>query len=264
MSAEVSNAAVADILERHGRLLEVAGESPFRTRAFTRAAESLRLYSERVADVAAQGRLREIPGIGEGISAAIMQILDTGSFDAHLQLTDRVPESLIELTAIPGVGAKTALRVYSDLGVDSLAALEEALVSGRVRAAKGLGPRAEASMQAGIETLQRRSGRTPLGVALPAARAFIAAFSTLRSNDRLSLAGSARRWDVTVGDLDFVVGSTDFAATAAAIGSLAIVSDVESTGERSMRLSLASGISADVFLASPDAWGTALVQATGS
>ena len=264
MTAGISNSAVADLLERHGRLLEIAGESPFRTRAFTRAAESLRLYPQRVTEVAAEGRLREIPGIGEGIAAAIMQILDTGSFDAHLQLTDRIPESLIELTAIPGVGAKTALRVYSDLGVDSLAALEEALVSGRVRAAKGLGPRAEASMQAGIETLQRRSGRTPLGVALPAARAFIAAFSALRSNDRLSLAGSARRWDVTVGDLDFVVGSTDFAATAAAIGSLAIVSDVESTGERSMRLSLASGISADVFLSSLDAWGTTLVLATGS
>src|SRR5215218_9844891 len=118
----VSNSAIADVLERHGRLLEIAGESAFRTRAFTRAAESLRLYPRRVTDVAAEGRLREIPGVGEGISAAIMQILETGSFEAHVQLTDRIPESLIELTAIPGVGAKTALRVYSDLGVDSLAA----------------------------------------------------------------------------------------------------------------------------------------------
>ena len=122
---------------------------------FTRAADSLRLYPERVADVAAEGRLREIPGIGEGISAAIMQILETGSFDAHRHLTDRIPETLAELTAIPGVGAKTALRLYSELGVDSLAALEAALVSGRVRAAKGLGARAEAAMMAGIEAVQQ-------------------------------------------------------------------------------------------------------------
>src|SRR5829696_58829 len=116
MTAGISNSAVADLLERHGRLLQVAGQSPFRTRAFTRAAESLRLFPERVADVAAEGRLRDIPGIGEGISAAISQILETGSFDAHRQLTDRLPETLVELTAIPGIGAKTALRLNSELG----------------------------------------------------------------------------------------------------------------------------------------------------
>ena len=139
MTVGISNSAVADLLERHGRLLEIAGESPFRTRAFTRAAESIRLYPERVAEVAAEGRLREIPGIGEGISAAIIQILETGSFDAHSQLTDRIPESLVELMAIPGVGAKTALRLYSDLGVDSLAALEAALVSGSSAGGQGTG-----------------------------------------------------------------------------------------------------------------------------
>jgi DNA polymerase (family 10) len=264
MTAGVSNSAIADILERHGRLLEIAGESPFRTRAFTRAAESLRLYPRRVSELAAEGRLREIPGIGEGISAAVMQILETGSFDAHVQLTERIPETLVELMGIPGVGAKTAMRVYSDLGVDSLAALEAALVSGRVRAAKGLGPRAEAAMTAGIESVQRRSGRTPLGVALPAARAFLAAYSALRPADSLSLAGSARRWEVTVGDLDFVIGSTDFKASAAAVASLAMVSDTEWIDEGSMRVSLAAGRSADVYLSDPGSWGTSLLRATGN
>jgi DNA polymerase (family X) len=264
MTAGVSNSVIADILERHGRLLEIAGESPFRTRAFTRAAESLRLYPRRVAEVAAEGRLREIPGIGEGISAAVMQILETGSFDAHVQLTKRIPESLVELMAIPGVGAKTALRVYSDLGVDSMATLEAALVSGRVRAAKGLGARAEAAMMAGIEAVQRRSGRTPLGIALPAARAFLAAYSELRPLDSVSVAGSARRWEVTVGDLDFSIGSTDFEASGAAVASLAMVSDAEWIDERSMGLSLASGLSADVYLSHPESWGTSLVRATGN
>jgi DNA polymerase (family 10) len=264
MTVGMSNAAVADVLERHGRLLEVAGESPFRTRAFTRAAESLRLYPERVAEVAAAGRLREIPGIGEGISAAITQILETGSFDAHKELTDRFPEALVELTAIPGVGAKTAMRLYSDLGVDSLAALEAALVSGQVRSAKGLGARSEAAMLAGIEAVQRRSGRTPIGTALTAARAFLAAYSALRPQDTVSLAGSARRWDVTVGDLDFVVGSPDFAATGAAISSLAMVTEVEWPSEQSMRIGLANGQAADIYLSTPAAWGTSLLRATGN
>ena len=263
-AGSVSNSAVADLLDRHGRLLEIAGESPFRTRAFTRAAESLRLYPERVAEVAKEGRLRDIPGIGEGIAAAVMQILETGSFAAHDHLAERIPESLIEITAIPGVGAKTALRVYSELGVDSLAALEAAVVSGRVRAAKGLGARAEAAMMAGIEALQRRSGRTPIGTALPAARAFIAAFTAVRPVDSLTLAGSARRWDVTVGDLDFVVGSTDFRATAAAISSLAMVTDARWSNGQSMRLALASGHDADVYMSRPEGRGTALLRATGN
>jgi DNA polymerase (family 10) len=251
-------------LERHGRLLEVAGESPFRTRAFTRAADSLRLYPERVAEVAAEGRLREIPGVGEGISAAIVQILETGSFEAHRQLTSRIPETLAELTAIPGIGAKTALRLHSELGVDSLAALQAALVSGRLRSAKGLGARAEAAMSAGIEAVQRRSGRAPLGVALPAARAFVAALSALRPEDAVSLAGSARRWDVTVGDLDFVVGSTDFRSTGAAISSLAMVTDVDWIDDKSIRVALARGQAADIYLSRPAAWGTTLLRATGN
>jgi DNA polymerase (family 10) len=264
MTAGASNSSIADILERHGRLLAIAGESPFRTRAFTRAAESLRLYPERVSELAAEGRLREIPAVGEGISAAITQILEKGSFDAHLQLTERIPESLIELVAIPGVGAKTALRVYSELGVDSLAALEAALVSGRVRSAKGLGARAEAAMMAGIESVQRRSGRAPIGIALPAARAFIGAYSAVRPQDLLSLAGSARRWEITVGDLDFVIGSTDFEASGATVISLAMVTDVDWLDDRSMRVSLASGLSADIYLTRPESWGTALLRATGN
>jgi DNA polymerase (family X) len=264
MTVGTSNSAVADVLERHGRLLEIAGESPFRTRAFTRAAESLRLYPERVAEVAAEGRLRDIPGIGEGISAAIIQILETGSFDAHRLLTDRIPESLAELILIPGIGAKTALRLHSELGVDSLAALEAALVSGRVRAAKGLGARAEVAMLAGIEAVQRRSGRAPLGGALPAARAFMAAFSALRPDDDVGLAGSARRWEVTVGDLDFVVGSANFRASGAAISSLAMVTEAQWPSEQSMQLVLASGHKADVYLTPPAAWGSTLLRATGN
>jgi len=264
MTVGTSNSAVADVLARHGRLLEIAGESPFRARAFTRAADSLRLYPERVAVVAAEGRLREIPGIGEGIASAIVQILQTGSFEAHLHLAARIPETLAELTAIPGIESKTALRLHSELGVDSLAALEAALVSGQVRAARGLGARAEAAMLAGIETVQRRSGRMRLCSALPAARAFMAALSALRPNDAVVLAGSARRWEVTVGDLDFVVGSTDIRATGAAISSLAMVTEFEWPSQQSMRVVLVSGQQADVYLSPPAALGTALVRATGN
>ena len=264
MTVTQSNSAVAEILERHGRLLEIAGESPFRTRAFTRAAESLRMFPDRVATVAAEGRLREIPGIGEGISTAIEQILAGGNFDAHRELTSRLPESLVELTALPGVGAKTALRLHMALGVDNLSSLEAALVSGKVRDAKGLGPRAEATIRSGIEALRRRTGRTPLGTAIPLAGALTDAFRRVRPDDRIGLAGSARRWDVSVDDLDFVVASMDVSASMNAISSLSMVSEAERTEENALRLRLAGGIMADMYLTHPDAWGSTLVRATGN
>ena len=205
-------------------------------------------------EVAAEGRLRDIPGIGEGISAAIMQILETGSFDAHAQLTERIPESLIELMVIPGVGAKTALRLHSELGVDSLAALEAALVSGRVRAAKGLGARAEAAMLAGIEAVQafrthaawrRFAGRESVhcGVLGPATKRF-----------------DQPRWQcATVGGdsrrLGFCCRVDRFSASRAIVDSLAMVADVEWIDESSMRLSLASGQAAEIYLSHPDPGG---------
>jgi DNA polymerase (family X) len=99
---------------------------------------------------------------------------------------------------------------------------------------------------------------------LSAARAFVAALSALRPDDAVSLAGSARRWDVTVGDLDFVVCSTDFRSTGAAISSLAMVTDVDWTDDQSMRVALASGQAADIYLSQPAAWGTTLLRATGN
>ncbi len=264
MTATPSNATVAGILERHGRLLEIAGESPFRTRAFTRAAESLRMYPDRVATVAAEGRLREIPGIGEGIASAIEQILVGGTFDAHRELTSQLPESLVELTALPGVGAKTALRLHVALGVDNLSSLEAALISGKIRETKGLGARAEATIRSGIEALQRRTGRTPIGVAIPLAGALIDAYRRVRPQDTMSLAGSARRWDVTVDDLDFVISSTDLLAAIDAICLLPMVSEADRTNENALRLSLSGGLMADVYLTDPDAWGSTLVRATGN
>jgi DNA polymerase (family 10) len=264
MTDHHSNSAISDLLDRHGRLLEVAGESPFRRRAYTRAAEAIRVYPEPVAVLAADGRLRDIEGVGEGIAAAIDQILRTGHFAAHDELTAQLPESLIDLMAIPGVGAKTVQRLFTSLGVDSIPALEAALAAGRISAAKGLGVRAEATIRSGLESLQRRTGRTPLGIALPLARAFISAYSLLRPRDKISLAGSARRWQVTIGDLDFVVATNEFESALATLGALPMVSAPQRASESTLHLSLAGGIEADVFLTEADAWGSTLVRATGS
>jgi DNA polymerase (family 10) len=244
-------------------LLEVAGESPFRARAFVRAAEAIQVIPERVIDLANDGRLHDVPGVGAGIATAIEQILATGRFDSHEELVRRYPESLIELTTIPGVGAKTAVKLHSTLGVESLAALEAALVSGAIADTKGLGPRLASTIEAGLTSLQQRTGRTPLGTALPIANALILAYATARPEDSISLAGSARRWSVTVGDLDFVVGTVDIAAAMAAISSLAMVNSATTETATMVSLRLVHDFTADVFFCEQSEYGTTLIRATG-
>jgi DNA polymerase (family 10) len=264
MNGSISNVAIAGLLERHGSLLEVAGESPFRSRAYARAAESIGVLRENVATLAQEGRLRDVPGIGAGIAAIIEEILATGTFEAHTELSAQFPESLIEVLTIPGIGAKTAQKLHRELGVDSVASLEAALVSGQIAETKGLGKRLETTVRAGLESLQLRTGRNPLGAALPIARAFMAAQTEMRPGDTISLAGSARRWDVTVGDLDFVIATTDPSASMAGVSALPMVAAVASVSEHALRLELAGGLAADVYFTNPDAWGSTLVRATGN
>ena len=264
MTGTVSNGTIADLLDRHGALLEITGESPFKTRAYARAAESIRILPESVAVVAQEGRLRDVPGVGAGIAGAIEEILATGAFSAHAALTEQFPESLTSLIAIPGIGAKTALRLHRELGVDSLSALEAALVAGRIGETKGLGAKLESVVRSGLESLQLRTGRTPLGVALPIARAVVAAYERARPWDRISLAGSARRWDITVGDLDFVVATVDVQAAMTAASALPMIMSSERTAQNALRLELAGGLAADTFFTTTGEWGTALIRATGS
>jgi DNA polymerase (family 10) len=261
---EPSNAEIAELLDRHANLLEVAGESAFRSRAYRRAAEAVRFHPEPVAWLAKRDRLRTISGVGEGIAASIEQILAIGHFADHDELAARVPESLVELLAIPGIGAKTALRLNHELGVTSLQDLEIALNAGRIGNTKSFGKRLETTAREGIEILRRRTGRIPLGVALPIARGLVSAFAALRPADQISVAGSARRWEITVGDLDFVVGTEDPDAAFHVLQSLPLVIGTDRTAPDKVQLQLARGTKADVFLVSPSSWGTALVRATGS
>lgn len=264
MTASLSNGEIAQRLVQHAELLAVAGENTFRSRAFLKAAEAVRMYPESIAEVAAEGRLRDIDGVGEGIATAIEQILNTGSFEAHSALTRQFPESLITLTSVPGVGSKTAQRLFQELGVDDLPALEAALVDGRIARTKGLGPRTEATVRAGLESLARRTGRAPLGSALPLAQAFLETYAATRPTDIVSLAGSARRWETTVGDLDFVVASSEPEAVFPALAKLPLVTIVATTENSRARLLLGGSIEADLYITSPASFGSVLVRATGN
>ncbi|GIW03548.1 MAG: hypothetical protein KatS3mg059_0168 [Thermomicrobiales bacterium] len=195
MKVRATNEAIGDFLGRFARLLEIGGENPFRVRAFQRAAEAIRHHPEPVSALASAGKLQEIEGVGEGIASIITEFLTTGSVQALTELERRVPPTLLEVTAVPGVGPKTAARLFKELGIVDLAGLEAAVAEGRIRTLPGMSAKTEAKIAAGIEALRRRTGRHRLGTVLPLGRQFLADLTQIASRRHPAQSGRKRAPD---------------------------------------------------------------------
>ncbi|HEY8445801.1 MAG TPA: helix-hairpin-helix domain-containing protein [Thermomicrobiales bacterium] len=263
--ANPTNAEIADLLERMGRLLEIGGESAFRFRAYLRAAETIRTHATPVAELARAGKLRTIPGIGEGIAGIIREYLDTGTVQSLEEIERKVPPTLLELTAIPGLGAKTAYRLYTELGIVDLAGLEAAVAGQRLRTLPGMSERTETKIAEGIAALRRRTGRHRLGTVLPLGRQLVAELEKeLPPGTRVSLAGSVRRMLETVGDLDIVIGTDEPERVVNAIKQHPSVARVRELQGDSLTVETTNGVRADIYLSPTATYGTNLVRGTGS
>jgi len=260
-----SNADVAHTLDRYATLLDIAGGNVFKIRAYRRAAEGVRALAEPLAAVRADGRLAAIDGVGAGIAAALDELIDHATFQPWSDLQRELPASVLDLLNLPGIGAKTAGRLFRDHGIADLPGLESALAAGRLRGVPGIGGKTEAALVAGLAALKRRTGRSRLGIALPAGRRLADAIRDALPGSPVSLAGSTRRWEETVGDLNLIVGSAFPERALSAIAGLTQASTVTDRTAQSVRLKLhGGGPEAHVLIVTPAAFGTALVRATGT
>jgi DNA polymerase (family 10) len=260
-----TNADVASLLERYGRLLEISGESGFRVRAYQRAAEAIRHYPSAVGDLARTGKLRQIVGVGPGLAGFVEEIVRTGASRSLEELERLVPPSLLSVAEVPGIGAKTVARLHTELGIVDLDDLEQAAQEGRIRALAGFSEKSEAKILAGIAAVKRRTGRHRLGTLLPIGRRLVAELNRdLTAGTRVSLAGSVRRMEETAGDLDLVVGTSRRDEVVETIQrNAAVAAQVEERGDLT-RFQLHNGVSLDVILTTPQKFGSTLVRATGN
>jgi DNA polymerase (family X) len=262
---DASNAEIAALLDRYGRLLEISGESGFRTRAYQRAAEAVLHHPEAVASLARSGHLKQIDGVGPGIASLIQEIVRTGGSIALRDLERQVPPSLLEVAGVPGLGAKSVARLHTELGIVDLAGLETAAQSGLIRTLSGFSEKSEAKILAGIAALQRRTGRHRLGTVLPLGRRIVADFaSTLPAGSLVSLAGSVRRMEETVADLDLVIGTDDPHQALAVVMDSPSVALLEERKEERARFRLQDGTSMDIVFTPLHSYGSELVRATGN
>src|SRR5579859_2353383 len=264
--ADVTNTEIAAALEELGDLSELDGAAIYRVVAYRNAAKAVREAPVSVLGLARQGRATELPGVGAIIQEKIIQLADDGAIPATVKLRAKFPPGVIEMTRLPGLGPKRARRLFDELGIDSLGALQTAAQEQRIRTLKGFGPKAEEAILASIADAEAGSHgrRVVLDRALVIGEALVDALRAHPAAERVELAGSARRWADSVKDLDVIATTSDPAALVRAAAELELVESAAAPGEAGVRLRTHTGIQVDVRIVAPDQFGNLLQHLTGS
>ena len=262
------NAELSVIFERLADLLEISGDTPFRVNTYRRVSRAVGDSPEDVADLAKQGRLGELPGVGKSTVARIESYITTGKVALLEELEAKLPDGLPDLLRIPGLGPKTVARVYHELGVGSTDDLQAAIADGRLAELPGLGRRSVEKIAEGIAFLAASGARTLLGAALPAAEALLEQIRAVQGVASVSLSGSVRRGVETVGDLDIVCeGTADQALIDRLVNlpQVARVLHVEATrGTVTVTVRGGQELQINLRVVPPESLGAALQYYTGS
>ena len=258
------NADVANLLEEYADLLE-AQDVGFKPKAYRRAAESIRDHPYDVEDIAEDDpdAIEEIPDVGESIAAKVFEILDTGTFERLDEERAEMPVEMAELTAVEGVGPKTAGDLYRELDVRDLDDLEAAARDGKIRDISGYGEKSEQNILGGIAFARQSQERELLGDARPVGEAALDFFEAIPEAGRCELAGSLRRWKPTIGDIDVLAESDGRQAVIDAFTEWDRADEVIEAGtdKASVR---SNGQRVDLRVVVPEEFGSALQYFTGS
>jgi DNA polymerase (family 10) len=263
----VTNAEIAAAFDELGVLYQLDGAVKYRVLAYSAAAKAIRESPISVADLAAEGRATEVPGVGKTLAEKIDALIETGEIPAAVKLKTKFPPTLIEVTRVPGVGAKTARRLFDELGVATLEDLEAAAEGERIRELKGLGPKVEENVLAGLERLGdpgESSGRVLLSMARPIAEELARALREHPAADRVEVAGSARRGADTCKDIDLIATAEEPTALAEHLVASPLIAAAGTPGPNGVRAQTQNGISVDLRIVAPQAFGNLLQHFTGS
>jgi DNA polymerase (family X) len=260
------NADVAEQLELLADLLEIEGEAAFRVLAYRRAAQRVRDTGGPVAQLALDGKAKELPGIGATIQDKIVQIVDTGEIEALARRRKTIPPEVVDFLRIPGLGPKTVRKIWQELGVSTLADLKAAARDQRLRTLPGLGAKVEENILKSVGRKKKATGppRTLLGQALPALLAVVEVLREHPAADRVSDAGSARRRRETVRDLDIIATASDPAALTDYFTTLDWVAEVAAKGPTKATVVSHEGFRFDLRVVPPECYGNLLQHFTGS
>jgi DNA polymerase (family 10) len=264
-SPSLTNAGIAERFELMADLLELEGAVAYRVLAYRRAAKTLRETPESVVRLSEQGRLVELPGVGDTISDKVAELIASGSIAALDRLVARTPPGVVPLMRVPGVGPKTAKRVFAELGVETVDEVLEAAREGRIRVLAGMGEKTEQAILAGLES-PRAEKRDRISVARlrPFAERVAAELRELPGVAECEIGGSLRRYAETAKDIDLVLATDDPRAVADGFAALEWVAEVEARGETKTTCIAHDGTRVELRMVEPALFGNLLQHLTGS
>jgi DNA polymerase (family 10) len=256
---DVDNAAIADRLDAFASLLELNDANPYTTRAYRRAADTIRAVKLPITDLVRAGRVRELRGIGPGIEARLRELVETGEIAELTELERELAPDLIGLGRYLGLGAKRAVELARHLGVGNAAEFRQAAAKGRLRDIPGVGAKTEARL---IEALARADEPRPRqGLLIHRARELVGGIASALDG---VAAGDVRRWRDSCESLCVVCRADDPGPVLALFAALPQIVAVLEAGERHAVGVTVDGVPVRVDVAHPRSFGTALLRATGS
>ena len=266
MTTPITNDEIVELFNNMAAMLEISGDSVFKIRAYQRAANTIDQLSWSLAAAAAAGDdLRKIPGVGKAISEKVQEYVATGRIAAYDRLAEELPPNVLELLEVPGMGPKTVKAAVAELGIGSVAELERAALDGRLAQLPRMGKKSVDNILRHIRAQRMRSDRTPLGIASQTCAAVSAQlFDACPGLVSLTPAGSLRRWEETIGDIDLIAVSENPSETGAALAALPIVREALVQGDAKTSVVVDPGIQIDLRVGEPDALGAMLQYFTGS
>jgi DNA polymerase (family 10) len=260
----MKNKELADLFNRMADILEFKDENPFKISAYRKAARIIGDLTQDIEEIAESRKLKDVPGIGEGMAQKIVEYLKTGKVSKFEEVRKGVSDELIAIMDIPGMGPKTLSMIHKKKGISSLSQFEKAVEDGSLIGLPGIGEKKVENIKRGIQLLKQSKGRMNLGIAFPIAKRIVETLREKSGSRKIEWAGSLRRMRENIGDIDILATGPDKEKIIHTFTHLPEVKEVLASGETKASVIVEGGIQIDLRVVEEDSYGAALQYFTGS
>jgi DNA polymerase (family 10) len=259
----MKNQEIAKIFNEIAGLLEIKNDNPFRIRAYRRAALNVEGLTRNVEDLS-EDELLGVPGVGKELAAKIAEYIKTGNIAAHEELKKEIPQIVLDLESVPGLGPKTAMLLHEKLHIKSIDELAKLAEEHKLAGLRGIKGKTEENILKGIGMLRRGQERSPLGKVLPIAQDLVDQLRLKAPLTRIDIAGSLRRWKDTIKDIDILAMSDNPKEVMRVFVHLPHVKEVIMQGPTKSSVVIKEGLQVDLRVVEKESYGAALAYFTGS
>ena len=260
----MKNKELADLFNRMADILEFKSENPFKISAYRKASRIIGDLTQDIEEIAESEKLKDVPGIGEGMTQKIVEYLKTGKVSKFEEVRKGISDELIAIMDIPGMGPKTLSMFHKEKGISNLPQLEKAVENGSLVGLPGIGEKKVENIKRGIQLFKQSKGRMNLGVAFPVAKRIVETLRQKTGSQKIEWAGSLRRMKENIGDIDILATGADHEKIVYTFTHLPEVREVLASGETKASIIVEGGTQIDLRVVEEDSYGAALQYFTGS